>query len=437
MITICANTLFLIFLISIGISKVNSLDFNSFRSPQILNSTNICESRGPNCQVQIDVPQLCVNLNDKTSNCPIIFFFHDERMTHQTFRQTSGVHDENMIGVYPRSDCIGWNTKPLSCNLCAPQNFTCVTDVNDVMFVSVIIQELRRLGAFGNIYATGATNGASLAQKIAVNAGMYLPIKGIIALSMPLLKTPLRSGPGNDNYNQPRAGNPAVSILSVHGTMDRVIAYGGGYSANYFNNDNTFTFMSNEESNIAWAVHNGCDPMNPVILPLESNQGSQANLFQFQDCNENVIVEHYQIIGGGHFPGRAILNGSSIQDIGFQFIRRLEGTYGGGSFSPTISPSPTMPFVCENDDSWYFLNSTFDCDFVAERPNTRCVLVNLNGRSAREACPVACDERCEDPFETFEDIVLFFANMIISFLFDFLQSSMQSAKLLIPKIYQY
>lgn len=394
-----------------------ALEFNAFRSPQILDQAGLCDSRGPTCEVQLDVPEACLN-PDATSDCPIIIFLHDELVTHESFKFTSGVHKQRMIGVYPRSDCTGWNTKPLSCNLCSVENFNCETDPNEPLFFIKIIRELRVLDAKGNIYLSGNTNGGSLAHKLAVNAGPDLPISGIMTTAMQLLQSPIQSGPGPFNYNQPIPGNPPVSVLSIHGTDDRLIPYFGGFSI-YFEDNNAFSLMSNSDSNLAWAAHNGCN-LIPTKRSISSTLGSLANVYEYENCVEGVTVKHYEIVNGGHFAVAGKVDDTSLDDLAYSFVRVNEG--GGGTLMPTISPAPTAPFSCTNDPTWFFWNRTFDCDFVGESPNTRCVLLGRDGRPAKRACPIYCDDRCLLSSTTLRQILLYFSRLGVSKFIDFLRN---------------
>ena len=163
----------------------------------------LCEGRSSDCEVELDVPEACVE--GGRSDCPIVFFLHGSGGTNDWFRKTSGVHEAQMIGVYPNGDCRGWNTGPKDCNLCEWDDFECTDDPNEGEFVAKTIAAVRSLGALGNVYVRGNSNGAALALRLAANAGDELPIAGIIATVTQLLASPERSGPARRAELQPAA----------------------------------------------------------------------------------------------------------------------------------------------------------------------------------------------------------------------------------------
>ena len=68
-------------------------------------------------------------------------------------------------------------------------------------------------------------------QRLGANAGPALPFAGIAPQSGQLNRQPPRSAAGPFNLNQPAQGARHVAQLSIHGTADRTIAYGGGRGA--------------------------------------------------------------------------------------------------------------------------------------------------------------------------------------------------------------
>jgi len=272
-------------------NNILCLDWNEYKDPQVISDMydDLCEGRSDDCEVELDVPEACVDTASSTSNSPIVFFLHGAGGSNNGFSQNSGVHENDMIGIYPNGDCNGWNTGPKNCNECEWDDFSCTEDPNEGEFVSKIISKVRELGALGNVYVRGNSNGAALALRLAVNAGDELPISGIIARVTQLLASPERSGPGVLNYNQPISSNPPVSVLSISGTADGLIPYEGGTSSVFGGNAN-FYLMSNQESNEAWANHNECD-LTPEIQTVSAIVGSlttTADYFQYPNCRRDL-----------------------------------------------------------------------------------------------------------------------------------------------------
>lgn len=97
---------------------VNALQSNPPESPQILSdTTDVCTSsqgRTSKCEVELDVPQSCIDSTTSSSSCPIVFFFHGAGGSNDGFARKSKVHDKNVIGVYPQGED-GWNTGKSLC----------------------------------------------------------------------------------------------------------------------------------------------------------------------------------------------------------------------------------------------------------------------------------------------------------------------------------
>lgn len=382
----------------------NALDSNPEESPQQLSSsTNVCSSaqgRTSACEVELDVPSACVT--NGSSACPIVFFFHGAGGTNAWFARTSGVHAAGVIGVYPQGEN-GWNTGPKDTNTCTWDDYACTSDPDEGAFIASIITELRNLGASGNIYLNGNSNGAALSHRLASNAGDELPIKGIITKVTQLLATPPRNGPGVLNYNQPGSGGPAVSVLNLMGLDDMLIPYEGGGSG-VFGTDE-FQLMSALESMAIWAAHNQCSSTSPIVTggkvyatTADANAG-EATFYEYQGCPTGVIVEHFSLGGAGHtFGSGANIDGALIDyELAYSFIARVEagGGGGGGGGNPVSSTSPSSSPIqssgCVDDPNWHGkFNVGHDCAYVALDPGTRCNFESTEGTLASEACKVTC-----------------------------------------------
>jgi len=311
------------------------------------------------------------------------------------------VHDFGVIGIYPQGESCpkpGWNTGPKECNQCDWDDYDCTLDADEGAFIKGIIDELRSMGANGNLYAIGNSNGAALAHRLAIN----LPFKGIIAKVTQLLATPERSGPGVLNYNQPRPGNPPVSVLTISGTADGLIPYEGG-SSSVFGGEDSFELMSNGESNLSWASHNNCGT-TPEITMVTSSVGDGTADYYAYPCDLGIIVEHYKVYGGGHGnTGRAMLGGKEAQTIEYAFIERCEA--GSSPTAPTVivptAPvaAPVLPPVggCVDSTTWHGKKTaTHTCSVVAEDPEIRCRWENSEGVKAMEACAASCNDDCDN-----------------------------------------
>jgi len=385
-----------------------ALQSNPFESPSILSdTTDVCsaaQGRTSKCEVQLDVPASCVSA-DGTSSCPIVFFFHGAGGTNAAFKRNSEVHENDAIGVYPTGED-GWNTGPKNSNSCPWDDFECSEDPDEGGFIAGIITKLRNMGAMGNIYAIGSSNGGALVNRLGSNAGDDMPIRGIVSLVTQLLSSPPRSGPGTLNYNQPSSNGPPVSVLNIMGTSDGVIPYEGG-SSPVFGGDTNFELYSAIDSMGIWSDHNGCG--SPISRDVSTSDGDGSGTFyEYPNCSNGAIVEHYAIHGGGHNAGGSSIDGREARDVQYDFIRRCEGT----PITPT-APTPTSPIApppvtapvptptCVDDSDWRGkFNIAHDCGYVAASPDRRCTFESADGIRASTACALSCGTCDENPAPT-------------------------------------
>ena len=349
------------------------LSANRPGSPQSLTSL-ICTGRPrADCAVQLDVPESCVG---SSSACPIVFYLHGANGNNRRYASTSGVHTAGYIGVYPQGER-GWNTWPKDFNSCRWNDYRCTTDPDEGDFIASIIAELRDRDATGNVYLVGISNGASLAHRLAANAGPELPIKGIVVDVMPMLASPERSGPGRLNYNQPGRGSSPVSVLSVMGTTDRLIPYEGGKATVW--NDNSFQLHSALDSMRVWAGYNSCTGFNsPGTSFFSWGVGlffGRGTKFVYGGCPDGLIVEHYEMEGIGHGAGGVSVDGILMKyDIINDFINRVENP-------PRSKTVPTTAFdasCADRNEACEFWASTGECE--------------ANPVYMSESCTRACDE---------------------------------------------
>lgn len=390
-------------LLTATLSLAVALEGNEPEQVQSLTDT-ICGGRPrTQCEVELDVPNACATGGvGADPSCPIVFFLHGSGGNNDWFHRTSGVHEANMIGVYPNGEG-GWSTGPKSTNNCHWSDYSCTTDPDEGDFIASIIDEIRSMGGTGNVYAYGSSNGAALAHRLASNGGSQLPIKGIIVAVTQLLASPERSGPGSLNYNQPSStrGTPPVSILSILGDADPLIPYNGG-SSGVFGGDENFQLMPAMDSMSYWASHDGCTGSYQTSQHTSSMGDGTASKYDYTaGCPDGIYMEHYAVHGGLHNAGGAEIDGAKIDVLGW--VSKVE-LGGGGTSPPPPPPSPSPPSPtpptsgCDNDLSWSGkYNTAHTCEYVAENPASRCFFENSDGLTANDACPGACDPSCSTP----------------------------------------
>ena len=150
--------------------------------PQNFSHATLCANSSSTCTVLLDVPSVCAS-----AACSILFCLHGFGGSNQRYVDLCGqqIHKRGWLGVYPQGDPLavrpdgslvpGWNDGQavdpqhtlLRCNY---DDFNCTLDPNEGVFFSKIIAMLRAAGAAPRVYVFGQSNGADLAQRLAVNA---------------------------------------------------------------------------------------------------------------------------------------------------------------------------------------------------------------------------------------------------------------------------
>jgi len=135
------------------------------------------------------------------------------------------------------------------------------------------------------VYALGHSNGAFMAHRLACERSNR--IAAIVTIAGSVV-------PGSCRPEQP------VSVLTVHGTKDRLIRYEGDtlLGASYASADVTLDF---------WARADGCQktrrPGPSLRLVCDAQEATVA---MYAGCPPGITVEHWRLDGVGHVPNFAL-----------------------------------------------------------------------------------------------------------------------------------
>jgi polyhydroxybutyrate depolymerase len=154
--------------------------------------------------------------------------------------------------------------------------------VDDVGFLRAVVADLQTLVAVDRrrIYATGLSNGAIMAYRLACEAADLVAAIGPVA--------------GTQNVAR-CAPTQAVSVLHIHGTDDTHVPFDGGVGADSLTR---VDYASVQSSVRFWAERNGC-----AATPSRSSSADVEHLV-YTGCAAGGAVELYSIAGGGHaWPG--------------------------------------------------------------------------------------------------------------------------------------
>jgi len=173
--------------------------------------------------------------------------------------------------------------------------FAMQNKVDDVGFIRALIAALSSTLNIDlhRLYATGMSNGAMLAYRLASEASDLFAAVGPVAGSIG----------GQVNADAPlfMIAPPAepVSVIAIHGQQDESVLYEGGESRGVFGKGRID--LSVAESIAFWVRHNQCSTMPTVESLYDGNI-----IRETYPCPQGVEVVLYTIVEGDHsWPGEA------------------------------------------------------------------------------------------------------------------------------------
>ena len=161
---------------------------------------------------------------------------------------------------------------------------------DDVAYLTAVIRDMQARYAVDpkRIFLIGHSNGAFMSHRLACDrAGL---IAGIVALA------------GNTWADATRC-NPSegVAVLQVHGTLDPVIAYGGGATPGQP------PYPSAQNSMRTWGAKNRCTgtdltPIGGDLDLVDLSLGDETQREGFTGCPGNSAAELWTVRFSGHLP---------------------------------------------------------------------------------------------------------------------------------------
>lgn len=223
---------------------------------------------------------------------PVVLLLHGGRGTAAQMRRYTDFDSlaarEGILAVYPQGLGGQWNDgRPEIATL----NRT-AAEANDVDFLLALVDNLVSHGLADpkRVYATGISNGAMMAMRLACEHPGRIAAFAVVAGNQPL-----------DMECDPQMAVPA---LFFHGTGDRFIPYAGGNILQWANVDRG-KVLSAAETVATWRKINGCtgEPQKEHVVD-GSRKGSLAvEKVTFEPC-DGATVTRFIVRGGGHgWPG--------------------------------------------------------------------------------------------------------------------------------------
>ena len=230
---------------------------------------------------------------------PVVLSFHGgggNARGQQRFTQMDALADEaGFIVVYPEgtgrfgSFLLTWNAGGC-CGFARDHN------VDDVGFVRALLADLPGVAPVDKqrIYATGMSNGAMMAYRLAAEAS------DVVAAIAPVA--------GAMQVDDIAADRP-VPILHIHSLDDPRALYDGGLGPPFPLTTARVNHKPVEQVLALWAAHNGCGTVPTIIdtreAPAPSGGGLQtATHLVYPGCAPGGDIEAWRLTGAGHvWPG--------------------------------------------------------------------------------------------------------------------------------------
>ena len=217
----------------------------------------------------------------------------------QDYAHTDGLADrEGFMVVYP--DGTGrWGRRLLTCNAGSCCGYALTHRVDDVAFVRALLDDLAQRTPVDTrrVYATGLSNGAMMAYRLAAEAG-----DRIAAIA------PVAGGMVVDSIRSPRP----IPILHIHSVDDPRALYGGGLGPP-FPFTNSRVMQPNMDSVIArWTAFDRCPAAPGVGQTRHGQPGSAAAAhtatpYAYGPCADGSMILLWKLTGAGHtWPGAGV-----------------------------------------------------------------------------------------------------------------------------------
>ena len=245
-------------------------------------TVNVDAGRGP---VVVKIP----SSYDPTAPAPLLLLLHGYAFTGnmmENYFDFSPLAEQNgFIFTYPdgNTDSLGfqyWNAT----SACCDNDNSGVDDVGYLTTLLDLIESQYNIDP-QRIHIVGHSNGGFMGHRMACEDGTRFA--SIVSLSGGALNDPAQCAPPSPMH-----------VLHIHGTLDPIIFYLGG-----FLNDNYPSAMG---TCTQWAAHNGCNPTPVSGANINFDGfilGNETSVSRWQEgCAAGGSVEFWSIFLGGHLP---------------------------------------------------------------------------------------------------------------------------------------
>jgi polyhydroxybutyrate depolymerase len=199
---------------------------------------------------------------------------------------------ENFITVYP--DGTGrFDKRLLTWNAGTCCGYAALNKVDDVGFVRELLAVLAKEIPIDRrrVYATGLSNGAMMAHRLAAEASDLIAAAAPVAGGMVLPAI---------------ASARAVPIMHVHSIDDPRALYTGGLGPPFPMTKSQVFHPNIDQMIVKWARHNGCDAEAKIAERRTDRdaRGHTATKYVYTICRDGAAVVLWKLTGAGHvWPG--------------------------------------------------------------------------------------------------------------------------------------
>ncbi|HET7160789.1 MAG TPA: PHB depolymerase family esterase [Burkholderiales bacterium] len=230
---------------------------------------------------------------------PVVLNFHGAGSTAEVVRSYTrmdrAADRDGYIAVYPNGSSgiqgrfLTWNAG----NCCGP---AAALQVDDVGYTLAVLDDLATRTAIDKtrVYATGLSNGAMMAYRVAAEASDRIAAVGGVAGTMAIAKF---------------APRRPVPVIHIHSMQDHIARFDGGFGLPASIADTRTLNSSVEDSLRKWLDFNGC-ALKPSRLDTVGgkagtpDENHTAIRRVYGPCREGVEVVLLQLSGAGHvWPG--------------------------------------------------------------------------------------------------------------------------------------
>jgi len=219
--------------------------------------------------------------------------FTDGKITEGLTGFSALADEKGFVVVYPEANPLGgigiWDYVAPPVSRPSPERMAHGRD--DVGYLAAMLDGLVAEGIADprRVYVTGISNGAMMANRLAVDLGDR------IAAIAPVAGTGLKVGA---LFAKPKRAMP---VIYFHGTEDKIVGVDG---------TDAFTrkaySQSAEEFTAWWVEQNGCaaEPVSESIPDRDPKDGASVERLTWAAGEKKATVIYYRIDGGGHtWPG--------------------------------------------------------------------------------------------------------------------------------------